>query len=139
MCDIGLLRKMSGLPPAVIFDKSATYQEFKGAMAENYVLCELINIYNDRPYYWTRGANSGKAEVDFIIQEGADIVPIEVKAGSASHAQSLTQYCKKYQPRHAVLSAPEANKPNILPLYLIWKIKEWLQTTGISGDSGGTL
>jgi predicted AAA+ superfamily ATPase len=127
MCDIGLLRKMSKLPPRAIFDKSAVYNEFKGAMAENYVLCELMNIYRDTPYYWTAGPNAGKAEVDFIIQEDEYIVPIEVKAGSASHAQSITQYCKKYQPQKSVLTSLDDNKTNIIPLYLIWKIKDWLR------------
>jgi predicted AAA+ superfamily ATPase len=127
MCDIGLLRKMSRLPSGVIFDKTANYKEFKGAMSENYVLCELMNVYNDTPYYWTSDTNSGKAEVDFIVQDDADIVPIEVKAGSASHAQSITQYCKKYKPQKSVLTSLDDDKPNIVPLYLIWKIREWLK------------
>ncbi|MCL1873072.1 MAG: ATP-binding protein [Clostridiales bacterium] len=127
MCDIGLLRKLSKLPPKVVFDKTPVYREFRGAMAENYVLGELVNIYNSTPYYWTSDTKSGKAEVDFIIQEDADIVPIEVKAGSASHAQSLKQYCQKYQLQKSVLTSLDDNKPNIIPLYLIWKIREWLQ------------
>lgn len=126
LCDVGLLGKLAGLPPSAVLDKNSKYAEFKGAMAENYVLTELIGTYNSSPYYWT----SGKAEVDFVISDGSDIVPIEVKAGSAAHAQSLSQYCKKYNPDKTVLTSLDDNKRNILPLYLFWKIRQWTPVPG---------
>jgi predicted AAA+ superfamily ATPase len=95
-------------------------------MAENFVCCELKRIYDTDLYYWTT-AGSGKAEVDFIVQDDAFIVPIEVKAGTASHARSLTQYCKKYAPEKSVLTSLDFDKEGVLPLYAFWKVKEWLE------------
>jgi len=126
MCDIGILRRVANLPASVIVDKSNNYREFKGAMAENYVCNELKRIYETDMYYWT-AEGSGRAEVDFIVQDDADIVPIEVKAGTASHARSLTQYCKKYNPGKSVLTSMDYKKADALPLYAFWKIRDWIK------------
>ena len=126
MCDTGLLRKMLKLSPGAVFDKGAAYLGLKEALAENYALCELMNVYGETPYFWCSGG-SGKAAVDFLIREGGDIVPIEVKAGPAGHSQALTHYSNKFQPRKEILVSPESDKPNIMPLHLICKIKEWLE------------
>ena len=115
MSDIGLLRRMANLPASVLFDKTDNYKEFKGAMAENYVCCELKRIYEENIYYWTADG-SGRAEVDFIVQDEADIVPIEVKAGTASHARSLSEYCRKFNPAKSVLTSLDNDKQHILPL-----------------------
>ena len=126
MCDAGLLRRMANLPASVVLDRSDHYKEFKGALAENYVCCELKSMYDGEIYYWT-AAGSGKAEVDFIIQDDVDIVPIEVKAGTASHARSLGQYCKKFSPEKSVLTSLDYDKANILPIYGFWNLKQWLK------------
>lgn len=120
MCDVGLLRKLSGLPASVIYDNSLAYREFKGALAENFVLCELMNQYRETPFYWK---SSNRAEVDFVLQDGADIVPLEVKAKRASHARSLDEYCKRFSPRKAFVISME-NKEGTIPLYMMWKFKE---------------
>ena len=124
MCDVGLLRRLANLPPAVIIDASDAYREFKGAITENYVCCELKQLYNEKLYYWT-AEGTGKAEVDFIVQDGTDIIPIEVKAGSASHARSLTQYCNRFNPGKTVLTAMNGGRGNILPLYGFWKVRDY--------------
>ena len=126
MCDVGILRRMANLPSSVIMDKTDNYREFKGAMAENYVCCELKRIYQSNIYYWT-AEGTGRAEVDFIVQDGAYIVPIEVKAGTASHARSLSQYYRKYSPEKSVLTSMDYDKDKVLPLYAFWKFKDWLQ------------
>ncbi|MCL1916820.1 MAG: DUF4143 domain-containing protein [Peptococcaceae bacterium] len=123
MCDVGLLRKMSGLAPSVIYDKNAAYRDFKGALAENYVLCELVNQYGKTPYYW-KSAN--QAEVDFIVQDGAEIIPIEVKAERASHAYSLTEYRKRFQPQKAFVTSMEV-KEGTIPLYMMWMVKSYVR------------
>ena len=56
---------------------NGAYTEFKGAIAENYVLQSLVPQYDILPRYWT---SIGKAEVDFVIQSGSEIIPVEVKA-----------------------------------------------------------
>ncbi|WP_010251898.1 DUF4143 domain-containing protein [Acetivibrio cellulolyticus] len=55
---------MSKLPASSIFEETHLYTEFKGAMTENYVLNELVNLHGDMPYYWKSG---NTAEVDFIL------------------------------------------------------------------------
>jgi predicted AAA+ superfamily ATPase len=126
MCDIGLLRRMANLPSSVLFDKTDNYKEFKGAMAENFVCCELKRLYEGNIYYWT-AEGSGRAEIDFIVQDDAYIIPIEVKARSASHARSLNRYCKIFNPEKAVLTSLDCDNENILPLYAFWHLKKWLE------------
>ena len=125
MVDVGLLRRTANLPSSVLFDKTDNYKEFKGAMAENFVCGELKMIYEENIYYWTADG-SGRAEVDFIIQDDALIIPIEVKAGSANRVRSLGQYCKKFSPEKSVLTALD-RKRKVLPLYAFWNLKEWLE------------
>lgn len=125
MADVGILRKLSKLPYEVILDSSPAYVEFKGAMTENYVLCELIKSADKEPYYWSSG---NSAEVDFVIQCGKEIVPIEVKSEKNVKARSLAEYRKKYQPAVSVKTSMriETNGKEVLniPLYLISKIKQ---------------
>jgi hypothetical protein len=97
VCDVGLLRRMAKLPLEAL--DSPLYAEFKGAMAENYVLQALVAQSECTPRYWTSGAT---AEVDFVWQMGAEVVPIEVKAGANTQGKSLSVYCKHYQPQHMI-------------------------------------
>lgn len=127
LCDVGLLRRVANLPSSALFAKTDNYREFKGAMAENFVCCELKRLYEQNIYYWI-AQGSGKAEVDFIIQDDVYIIPIEVKAGTASHARSLLQYCKKYNPEKSVLTSLDHDKENVLPLYAFWNLKEWVRS-----------
>ncbi|MFZ3129543.1 MAG: ATP-binding protein [Desulfosporosinus sp.] len=127
MSDIGLLRRMSRLPAASIFEESILYSEFKGAIAENFVLCELINLHGDVPYYWKSG---NTAEVDFIVQFGEKIVPIEVKSSTNVKARSLGVYREKYNPeisvRTSMLNLKKDNGRENIPLYMIWVIEKML-------------
>jgi hypothetical protein len=95
-CDCGLLRRLANLPAAVILDPTANYTEFKGALAENIVLQSLMPMLgNQVPVYWT---SSATAEVEFVIQVGTAIIPIEVKAEGNISGNSLAVYTKKYNP-----------------------------------------
>ena len=131
MCDIGLLRRHADLPSAIVFDKTSEYKEFKGAMAENFVACELKRMYgkfkDKELYYWT-AEGSARAEVDFVVQdEEKYIIPIEVKASTAKHARSITQYCKKFHPEKSVLTSLDEMTNRVLPLYAFWKFREWIK------------
>lgn len=123
LCDVGLLRKLSRLPYEVILESNAIYTEFKGAMTENFALCELLKSSENTPYYWTSG---NSAEVDFVIQCGTQIVPIEVKSERNVKAKSLAEYRKKYEPVYAVKTSmrSETNGIGVLnvPLYLIGRL-----------------
>ena len=124
LCDVGLLRKLSKLPYEVILESSALYTEFKGAMTENFVLCELLKSLENTPYYWTSG---NSAEVDFVIQCGTQIVPIEVKSERNVKAKSLAEYRKKYEPVYAVKTSMRSETNGIgvlnIPLYLIGRLQ----------------
>ena len=113
----------------------SAYKEFKGAMAENFVASELKRMYGklkDKDlYYWT-AEGSAKAEVDFVVQDDEKyIVPIEVKAGTAKRARSITQYCKKFNPEKSVLTSLDEMTKRVLPLYAFWKFKEWIKVQGL--------
>lgn len=125
--DIGLMRKMSGLPAMEVFKKSENYKEFKGALTENFVLNELISLKCETPFYWKSG---NIAEVDFVIQSEEGIVPIEVKSERNDKAKSLAQYRKKYNPKVAIKTSMKNvsnGEVKNIPLYLIWKILEYIQ------------
>lgn len=128
MSDIGILRKLSKLPYEVILNTTPMYKEFKGSMTENYVLCELLKSVDDTAYYWSSG---NTAEVDFVIQSNAEIIPIEVKSGKNVKAHSLSEYRKKYMPKYSIKTSlkNEINGKEVLniPLYLISKIKNFVR------------
>ena len=97
-CDCGLLRRLAHLPASVVTDPIANYTEFKGAMAENAVLQSIMPLLDDqKPYYWT---SPGTAEVEFVIQWGNEIIPIEVKAEENTTGSSLSVYNKTYTPNY---------------------------------------
>jgi len=95
LSDIGLLRRLSKLPPEVILNNSPFYTEFKGAMNENAVLQSLVTQFEVTPRYWT---SEGKAEVDFLLQHHTQIIPIEVKSAHSISGKSLHLYNEKFSP-----------------------------------------
>lgn len=126
MADVGLLRKMSRLPAQALLEKSSTFKEFKGAVTENYALCEMVNLQGETPYFWKSG---NTAEVDFVAQFHMDIVPIEVKSERNDRAKSLAEYRKKYEPRVSVkasLNNVGGDKVRNVPLYMLWKLGEYV-------------
>ena len=95
-CDCGLLRRLARLPATVILNPNANYTEFKGSMAENAVLQSIIPLLNhDIPHYWSPDS---RAEIEFIIQWGENIIPIEVKAENCINGRSLSVYTERYKP-----------------------------------------
>lgn len=93
MCDSGLLRAMSHLPIEVFWSENVLYKEFKGALAENMVLQALVNQFDVQPRYWTSDAT---AEVDFLLQKDASIIPVEVKSGTRLGGKSLGIYIDRF-------------------------------------------
>lgn len=130
MSDVGILRKLSKLPYEVILDATPHYREFKGSLTENFVLCELVKSVDDSLYYWSSG---NTAEVDFILQCGSEIIPVEVKSERNVKARSLAEYRKKYAPKYSVKTSMrgETNGEELLniPLYLISGLKRFATDT----------
>ena len=98
--DIGLLSCLAGLRQNVLLDGNELFKEFKGALTEQYVLQELKTRKGIQCYYWT--AERGTAEVDFVVDDGADVFPIEVKAEINLQAKSLKVFHEKYRPAKSI-------------------------------------
>lgn len=98
--DVGLLGAMSDLDAESILEGNEIFREFKGAFTEQYVLQQLVSDTTYIPYYF--GTDSANFEMDFMIQKGKHIVPVEVKAEVSLQAKSLKAYCQKYKPAYAI-------------------------------------
>jgi len=128
LLDVGLLRVMSELSPKTILEGSQIFEEFKGALSEQYVLQELQNISSIKScYYWT---SDFKAEVDFVFSINNEIYPLEVKSGNSVHSKSLQVYIEKYKPtlalRVSLLSLKKDGHLLNIPLYSLFNIENYL-------------
>ena len=129
--DIGLMRCKAGIYYKTILEESELFIRFKGAMAENYVLCELVK--QELPAWFWRSGNS--AELDLISEYHGEIVPIEVKAAENTMAKSYRQFVKKYSPsvgfkfslKNVGKNMVENTETYSLPLYLAYRIREYLR------------
>ncbi|MBQ8663192.1 MAG: ATP-binding protein [Eubacterium sp.] len=99
MLDVGLLAARGNLDSRVLLEGNRIFEEFKGALTEQYVAQELVASGRNL-YYYSKENSSG--ELDFVLQEGMYIIPMEVKAEENLQAKSLQAYCKKYQPEIAI-------------------------------------
>jgi predicted AAA+ superfamily ATPase len=90
--DIGLLSYLTNLDPETyLAQNNALFAHYKGILAEQFVFQELIANYEDMPvYYWANGRNT--AEIEFVVQNYNNVIPIEVKAGKNIKSQSLRTY-----------------------------------------------
>lgn len=103
MLDVGLLSCMVNLKQSVLLEGNELFKEFKGALTEQYVLQQLITLNNIDTYYWTN--DRGSAEIDFLVDTGDEIVPIEVKAETNLKAKSLKSYYEKFSPEISIRTA----------------------------------
>ena len=123
--DTGLLKQMAGIDNSAILLKS-TYQ-FKGQLTENYVLQQLRGQFDVMPRYFS----SRNGEIDFVLQYGMDIIPVETKGGEDKSALTFKKYVADNHPQYAVRFSKmgyrkDGNITNI-PLYLVGKTKELLE------------
>lgn len=124
MFDTGLLKHMAGIDNAAILLKS-DYQ-FKGPLTENYVLQQLHDQFSVTPRYYS----DRSGEIDFVLQSGTDIIPVEVKGGEDKSAPSFKRYIAESHPEHALRFSlrgyrKDGSLTNI-PLYLVRKTKTLL-------------
>ena len=122
--DTGLLKQMAGIDNSAILLKS-TYQ-FKGQLTENYVLQQLRGQFDVMPRYFS----SRNGEIDFVLQCGMEIIPVETKGGEDKSAPTFKKYVADNHPQYAVRFSKmgyrkDGNITNI-PLYLVGKTKELL-------------
>lgn len=124
--DVGLLSAMAGIDAKTLLDGNEIFEEFKGSLTEQYVLCQLKQCTNLKIFYWT--AENGMAEIDYITQISNQNVPIEVKANENLQAKSLKSFVKKYDTKINVrTSMSDYRKDNWvinIPLYSIGNIEK---------------
>lgn len=122
--DVGLLGCMVGLKQGVLLDGNELFVEFKGALTEQYVCQHLSTLEELNVYYYTN--DRGSCEIDFLIDTGEKIVPVEVKAETNLKAKSLRSYCDRFSPELAVRTSMSDYKKESwlvnLPLYAIEEI-----------------
>ncbi len=119
MSDVGLLAcSLDMTIPSILSDNISS--NTKGAIAENYVMQQLVSI-GLTPYYWE---SNGKAEVDFVIQLDSLAIPVECKYADNVQAKSLKSYNQKYAPQYAIRVSSKnfgfENNIKSIPLYALF-------------------
>lgn len=100
MLDIGLLCAISQTPPQALINRNAIFTDYKGALTEQYVLQQLRLHRENNIYYWS--AENSQGELDFLVQRGNEIHPIEVKAEENLQAKSLRAFVEKNPNLHGI-------------------------------------
>ena len=122
--DVGLLGCMTGLHQRTLLDGNDLFVEFKGALTEQYVCQQFKTIEDMGIYYFTN--DRGSCEIDFVIDTGEQIIPVEVKAEVNLRAKSLRAYKDKFEPEISVRTSMADYKKEEwlvnLPLYAIEEI-----------------
>lgn len=127
LADVGLLGCMVRLNQSVLLNGNELFKEFKGALTEQYVLQQLKTVKGVDTYYWTN--DRGNAEIDFLIDTGNEIVPIEVKAETNLKAKSLKTFCEKYNPKMAIRTSMTDYKQEDWLLNLpLWAVEKKLSS-----------
>jgi predicted AAA+ superfamily ATPase len=128
LLDVGLLAAMGNLDIQTLIADQSLFEEFKGAITEQYVLQQLKSIEQLPVYYWS--AEKATAEIDFLVQYQNHIIPIEVKAAENLKAKSLKTYHQKFNPEISIrTSLSDYRKEDWLinlPLYGFWSLLDEL-------------
>ena len=123
--DVGLLGCMAGLRQRTLLDGNDLFVEFKGALTEQYVCQQLKTVQDLDVYYYTN--DRGSCEVDFVVDTGEQIIPVEAKAEVNLRAKSLKTYQEKFSPEISIRTSMADYKKEEwlinLPLYAIDQIK----------------
>ena len=122
--DTGLLKHMAGIDNSAILLKN-DYQ-FKGPLTENYLLQQLRGQFEVEPRYFS----AKNSKIDFVLQKGMEIIPVEVKGGEDKSAPSFKRYVSEHHPEYALRFSKRGYRKDgeiiNIPLYLARKIKDLL-------------
>ena len=122
--DTGLLKHMAGIDNSAILLKN-DYQ-FKGPLTENYLLQQLRGQFEVEPRYFS----AKNSEIDFVLQKGMEIIPVEVKGGEDKSAPSFKRYVAEHHPEYALRFSKRGYRKDgeitNIPLYLARKTKDLL-------------
>ena len=127
MNDVGLLRTMANLDSRIVIEGNKLFEEFKGALTENYVLNMLNIIFDKVPNYFIFDRN----EIDFVIQYQNTVIPIEVKSGISTNNVSLTKYNEKYNNdlsiRFSMNNLKKDDKITNIPLFMVEYMEKFIE------------
>lgn len=119
--DTGLLGAMIEINEKTLLEGNSIFTEFKGALTEQFVLQQLKSMKDISIFYWS--AEKSTAEIDFIIQNENEIIPIEVKAEENLQAKSLKSFYEKYNNSNCIRTSMsdyrEQEWIKNIPLYYI--------------------
>jgi len=127
-CDVGLLGALAGAPADAVQSDLSILTEYQGAFVENHVAQHLVVMMGGALHYWK---NVGReAEVDFLLQHGSMILPLEAKSGLNVRSKSLAFYASKYHPSLVVRTSLrnlrlDARVLNV-PLYALQSLPQLL-------------
>ena len=126
LLDVGLLTAMAGVDAKTLLEGNEVFQEFKGSLTEQYVLCQIKECTNLDTFYWS--SDTGTAEIDFITQIGGNNVPIEVKANENLQSKSLKSFVQKYNTKINIRTSMSSYRKEDwlinIPLYSIGNIEK---------------
>lgn len=126
LLDVGLLGCMVGLHQQLLLDGNNLFIEFKGALTEQFVLQQLLTVPGLNTFYHTN--DRGTCEIDFLLDTGTQVIPLEVKAEENLHAKSLKTFREKYNPELSIRTSMSDYRQQEwllnLPLYMIEKITQ---------------
>ena len=123
LLDVGLLGAMNNLDSRSLLENDKLFNDYNGAITEQYVLQEFKTLGELPVFYWA----SNRAELDFLIQHKNNIIPVEAKATINLQAKSLKSFRQKYEPKISIrTSLADYEENNVLfniPLYDIENVK----------------
>lgn len=126
LLDVGLLTAMAGMDAKTLLEGNEVFQEFKGSLTEQYVLCQIKECTNLDTFYWS--SDTGTAEIDFITQIDGNNVPIEVKANENLQSKSLKSFVQKYNTKINIRTSMSSYRKEEwlinIPLYSIGNIEK---------------
>ena len=131
LSDTGLLCRRMGIQAGTIMNDNDQFIHSKGALTENYVYSQLLSM-GIPAWYWQSNAN---AEVDYLIENEGNIVPVEVKSADNTKAKSLRLFCGKYDISQAVRASlknvgwSESDRTRVwsIPLYMLFDFRRFLR------------
>lgn len=100
LLDVGLLGAMCELPPSALLNKNSIFTDYKGALTEQFVFQQLRLNKCNKIFYWS--AENSQGEIDFLVQNNDEIIPIEVKAEENLQAKSLKCFIERNPSLHGV-------------------------------------
>lgn len=130
--DIGLLGAQARLQPQTLIEGNAVFEEFKGALTEQFVCQELVSFWRTKPFYWS--PRDARAEVDFLAERGDQVFAIEAKAEENLRSHSLRSFADKFPHAHALRLSLAGFRKELwmrnVPLYSIENPICWESLTG---------